>query len=43
MMRSHREYLNRKNDIGAWDYTTNSKNLDRFFYDGMKRNKDYDR
>lgn len=42
MMRSHREYLNRKNDIGAWDYTTNSKNLDRFFYDGMKRNKDYD-
>lgn len=42
MMRSHREYLNRKKDVGAWDYTTNSKNLDRFFYDGMKRNKDYD-
>lgn len=42
MMRSHREYLNRKNNIGAWDYTTNSTNLDRFFHDGMKRNKDYD-
>lgn len=42
MMRSHREYLNRKKDVGAWDYTTNSKNLDRFFHDGMKRNKDYD-
>lgn len=42
MMRSHREYLKRKNDIGPWDYTTNSTNLDRFFHDGMKRNKDYD-
>lgn len=42
MMRSHREYLNRKNNIGAWDYTTNSTNLDRFFHDGMTRNKDYD-
>lgn len=42
MMRSHREYLKRKKEIGAWDYNTNSENLDRFFYEGMSRNKDYE-
>lgn len=42
MMRSHREYLNRKNDVGPWDYNTNKKNLDNFFHEGMSRNKEYD-
>lgn len=42
MMRSHREYLKRKDSVGAWDYNVNSRNLDRFFREGMERNKDYD-
>lgn len=42
MMRSHREYLKRKEEVGLWDYSVNSRNVDRFFREGMERNKDYD-
>ena len=42
MMRSHREYLNRKDKIGAWDYASNKENIDRFFREGMERNKKFD-
>ncbi len=42
MMRSHREYTDRKDKVGAWDYATNKENLDKFFYEGMERNKAYD-
>ena len=42
MMRSHREYLNRKDEVGPWDYTTNKERVDRFFREGMERNKAYD-
>lgn len=42
MMRSHREYLKRKQDIGPWDYKVNRQNINRFFREGMERNKDYD-
>ena len=42
MMRAHREYVLRKDSIGAWDYATNKANLDRFFEEGLKRNKQYD-
>lgn len=42
MMRSHREYLNRKAEVGPWDYSVNSRNIDRFFREGMERNRDYD-
>lgn len=42
MMRSHKEYTDRKKEIGAWDYTTNKINLDKFFREGLDRNKGYD-
>jgi len=42
MMRAHKEYVYRKNSIGAWDYATNKANLDRFFEEGLERNKAYD-
>jgi len=42
MMRSQKEYTDRKNEIGEWNYVTNKKNIDRFFYDGLKRNKMFD-
>ena len=42
MMRSHREYLKRKEEIGPWDYATNSARVRGFFREGMERNKAYD-
>jgi hypothetical protein len=42
MMRAQKEYTNRKNEIGPWDYTTNAENLKKFWTDGLTRNKDYD-
>ncbi|MBR5688232.1 MAG: glycosyl hydrolase 115 family protein [Prevotella sp.] len=42
MMRSHQEYLHRKETVGPWDYSSNKDRIDRFFREGMKRNKDYD-
>lgn len=42
MMRAHKEYVYRKDSIGEWDYSTNKDNLDRFFREGMERNRDYE-
>ena len=42
MMRSHREYLQRKEEVGPWDYATNKERVDKFFREGMERNKAYD-
>ena len=42
MMRSHQEYLRRKQSVGAWDYASNKERVDKFFREGMERNKDYD-
>ena len=42
MMRSHQEYLHRKEAVGPWDYATNKEPIDRFFREGMERNKAYD-
>ena len=42
MMSAHKEYVYRKDSIGAWDYSTNKYNLDRFFEEGLERNKNYD-
>lgn len=30
MMRAHKEYTKRREEVGAWDYSTNKKNLDKF-------------
>jgi len=42
MMRSHQEYLHRKEQVGPWDYATNKERVDQFFREGMERNKGYD-
>ena len=42
MMRSHQEYLHRKEQVGPWDYATNKERVDQFFREGMERNKDFD-
>jgi len=42
MMRSHREYLLRKEQVGPWDYASNKDRVDQFFREGMERNKAYD-
>lgn len=42
MMRAHKEYTKRREEVGAWDYATNKKNLDKFFRDGLERNKCFD-
>ena len=42
MMRAHKEYTKRREEVGAWDYVTNKKNLDKFFRDGLERNKRLD-
>ena len=42
MMRSHQEYLHRKEQVGPWDYATNKERVDQFFREGMERNKEYD-
>lgn len=42
MMRAHKEYTRRKEEIGAWDYKSNPERIEKFFREGMERNKDYD-
>jgi len=42
MMRSQKEYTKRQQEIGAWDFVTNSVNLEKFWFDGLNRNKNYE-
>ena len=42
MMRSHKEYTSRRQEVGPWDYSVNKERLDRFFTDGIERNKAFD-
>ncbi|MDE7089001.1 MAG: glycosyl hydrolase 115 family protein, partial [Prevotella sp.] len=42
MMRAHKEYVYRKDYIGPWDYSVNKERIDRFFREGMERNRDYE-
>lgn len=42
MMRAHKEYTSRKDSVGPWDYSVNKQRLDKFFLEGMQRNKDYE-
>ena len=42
MMRSHQEYLHRKEQVGQWDYATNKERIGQFFREGMERNRNYD-
>lgn len=42
MMRAHKEYTDRKDEVGPWDYSINKENLDKFFFEGVDRNKAYE-
>ncbi|WP_243348377.1 glycosyl hydrolase 115 family protein [Parabacteroides sp. FAFU027] len=42
MMRAQKEYTKRKEEIGTWDFVTNSANLEKFWFDGLNRNKNYE-
>ena len=42
MMRAHKEYTRRRDEVGEWNYATNKARLDSFFTDGLRRNKAYD-
>lgn len=42
MMRAHKEYTTRRDEVGPWDYAVNPERIDKFFTDGLERNKDYE-
>lgn len=42
MMRAHKEYTRRRDEIGPWDFSTNPERIEKFFREGIERNKDYD-
>ena len=42
MMRAHKEYTSRRNEIGPWDYSKNPANLDKFFTEGIEHAKNYE-
>ena len=42
MARNHQEYARHRKDWGAWNYSTNKTNLDRFFREGIERMKNTD-
>ena len=42
MARNHQEYARDRKGWGAWNYTTNKQNLDRFFREGIERMKGTD-
>lgn len=42
MMRAHKEYTRRRDEVGEWNYATNKARLDSFFTAGLRRNKAYD-
>ncbi len=39
MARNHQEWARKRDEYGAWDYTTNKPVLDKFFTEGMERAK----
>lgn len=42
MMRAHKEYTRRRNEVGPWDYSQNSTGIEKFFTDGLKRNSKFE-
>lgn len=42
MMRAHKEYTRRRDEVGPWDYAKNPERIEKFFRDGLMRNRDYD-
>jgi len=42
MMRAHKEYTKRRNEVGPWDYAKNPERLDKFFTEGIENSKNYE-
>ena len=42
MARNHQEYARHRKEWGAWNYSSNKANLDRFFREGIERMKNTD-
>lgn len=42
MMRAHKEYTTRKEEVGPWDYSVNPDRLNKFFTEGLARNRMYE-
>lgn len=42
MMRAHKEYTRRREEVGAWDYAKNPERIEKFFTEGIERNKGYE-
>lgn len=42
MMRAHKEYVRRRDEIGPWNYATNKTRIEKFFTQGIERAKAYE-
>ncbi len=42
MMRAHKEYTTRRDEVGPWDYSKNPERLDKFFAEGIENSKNYE-
>lgn len=42
MMRAHKEYTRRREEVGPWDYAKNPERIEKFFRDGLERNRNYE-
>jgi len=42
MMRAHKEYTTRREEVGPWDYAKNPERLDKFFTEGIEKSKNYE-
>ena len=42
MMRAHKEYTSRRNEVGPWDYAKNPERINQFFTEGIEHAKNYE-
>ena len=42
MMRAHKEYTRRREEVGPWDYAKNPKGIEKFFTEGIENSKHYE-
>lgn len=42
MMRAHKEYTTRRDEVGPWDYAKNPERLNKFFTEGIEHAKNYE-
>ena len=42
MMRAHKEYTSRREEVGPWDYAKNPERIEKFFTEGIEHSKDYE-